>query len=293
MKPSRSPGRFDHVVVTGLSGAGKTVVLRSLEDLGYFCVDNLPLELLPSLVQRYQRWGRRLSRVAVGVDVRTAPPGGALARSLERFKKDDPSARVLFLDADSPTLLRRFSETRRRHPLSGTVSEGIRRERVLLTPVKFLADKVVDTSRLSPGEMREVLVKELGLLHPKGMSVTLTSFGYKHGIPADVDLMWDVRFLPNPNWVPHLRSLDGRRPAVARYVLENPLTRSFLEKLKDIMALLMKGFIREGKSYLTIGIGCTGGRHRSVAITESLARHMRRQPGTEVRVIHRDVGKKA
>jgi RNase adapter protein RapZ len=289
----RPAGEFDRVVVTGLSGAGKTVVLRTLEDLGYFCVDNLPPELLPPMVQLYRRRGRKLSRVAVGVDVRTAIPGGDLARSLKRFRREDRNTRILFLDADNATLLRRFSETRRRHPLSGTVLSGIRQERAMLKGVKALADRVIDTSRLSPTEVREVLLKSLSLAHGRGMSVTVMSFGYKHGLPAEADLVWDVRFLPNPNWVEHLRPLDGRRQPVARYVLGNPLTRAFLDKTEDLLTLLLDGFAREGKSYLTIAVGCTGGRHRSVAIAEALSRFVRRRRGVEVRVTHRDVDKRA
>jgi UPF0042 nucleotide-binding protein len=284
----RSAGEFDRVVVTGLSGAGKTVVLHVLEDLGYFCVDNLPLELLPSLIRLYGRRGRRLARVAVGVDVRTGFPPGGLALSLQKFKAEDPEAGILFLDTDNATLLRRFSETRRRHPLSGTVSDGIRRERTILRGVKDLADRVIDTSRLSPSEVKEVVIRTLGLRPLKGLSVTVMSFGYKHGLPLESDLVWDVRLLPNPNWIPRLRPLDGRSPAVARYVMGQPLTKAFLEKVQDLLPLLLDGFTREGRSYLTVAVGCTGGRHRSVAVTEALARFIRRQRGVDVRVVHRD-----
>ena len=284
-------GEFDRVVVTGLSGAGKTVALRALEDVGYFCVDNLPLELLPSLIQLYRRWGRSLSKIAVGVDVRAGLPAGGLARSLERLKKEDPRARVLFLDSDNATLQRRFSETRRRHPLSGTVYAGIRRERAALREVKALADRIIDTSRLTPGEVKEVAVKALGLRHPRGMSVSVMSFGYKYGVPMDSDMVLDVRFLPNPNWVPRLRRLDGRRAPVARYVMNNPLTGKFLSKVKGLLSLLLDAFAREGKSYLTIAVGCTGGRHRSVAIAEALARFIQSRRRGEARVIHRDVAR--
>jgi len=277
------------VVVTGLSGAGKTLALRALEDVGYFCVDNLPLDLLPNLLALYRRWGRRLARVAVGVDVRTGLPKGGLARSLERFKAEDPDARILFLDADNATLLRRFSETRRRHPLSGPVSQGIRRERVSLRKVKAQVDRVIDTSHLNPAEVKEVVIRALDLHHPRGMLVTVMSFGYKHGLPMHADLVWDVRFLPNPNWVSRLRRLDGRKPAVARYVLNSPLTKAFLEKEKDLLSLLLDAFAREGKSYLTIAVGCTGGRHRSVAIAEAVARFIRSRRRGEVRIVHRDL----
>jgi UPF0042 nucleotide-binding protein len=173
------------------------------------------------------------------------------------------------------------------------VPAGIRRERFLLREVKGLADKVLDTSRLTPGEVKEVIVQTLGLRHPKGMSVAVTSFGYKHGMPTDADLVWDVRFLPNPNWVAELRPLDGRKPAVAQYVLKNPLTKAFLSKIEDLLDLLLDAYAREGKSYLTIAVGCTGGRHRSVAIAESLAHTIRARGKSvgNVRVSHRDLGK--
>ncbi len=291
MTKNSTAGEFDRVVVTGLSGAGKTVALRALEDVGYFCVDNLPLELLPSLIQLYRRWGRSLSRIAVGVDVRAGLPAGGLARSLERLKKEDPFARVLYLDSDNATLLRRFSETRRRHPLSGGVAAGIRRERTALREVKDLADKIIDTSRLTPAEVKEVAVKTLGLHHQRGMSVSVMSFGYKYGVPMDADMVFDVRFLPNPNWVPRLRRLDGRRAPVSRYVMRSPLTGEFLAKVKDLLSLLLDAFAREGKSYLTIAVGCTGGRHRSVAIAEALARFVRSRKRGDARVIHRDVSR--
>jgi UPF0042 nucleotide-binding protein len=277
------------VVVTGLSGAGKTTALRALEDVGYFCVDNLPLELLPSLVQLYHRRGRRLSRIAVGVDVRAGFSSADLARSLERFKKDDPGARILFLEADNATLFRRFSETRRRHPLSASVPDGIRRERSILKAVKVLADDVIDTSRLPPGEVKDVISRALGLHHSQKMSVRIMSFGYKYGLPLDADIVWDVRFLPNPNWVPELRAFDGRRRAVARYVADSPLFAPFIAQAKDMLTLLLDAFTREGKSYLTVAVGCTGGRHRSVAVAEVLSKFVAARRTEETRVVHREL----
>lgn len=286
---SITPADFDCVVVTGLSGAGKSVTLRALEDLGYFCVDNLPLQLLPSLIQLYRRWGQPLTRIAVGVDVRTGMPAGELHRSLERMRRDGIPFRVLFVDSDNTTLLRRFSETRRRHPLSGSVASGIRRERRILREIKGAADKIIDTSPLTPTEVKELVVKTLGLRHPRGMAVVVESFGYKHGVPMDADLVWDVRFLPNPNWVSHLRHLTGQNPAVSRYVLRNPMARRFMPKLQEMLAFLMERFAQEGKSYLTVAVGCTGGRHRSVAIAQALAAFVKKQNRFDVRLQHRDM----
>jgi RNase adapter protein RapZ len=277
---------IDCVVVSGLSGAGKTLALRALEDLGYFCVDNFPLHLLSPLIAYYRDMGQHLTKIAIGVDVRTGTLG--LRQSLLKLQKQGVHSRVLFLDCDDDTLLRRFSETRRRHPLSGSVLSGIRKERRSLDEVKTIADKIIDTSRLTPTEMKEVVVRTLGLQHPRGMAVVLTSFGYKHGIPLDADLVWDVRFLPNPNYVRHLHSLTGRHKAVSSYVLRNPVARKFMDSLTQMLEFLLDQFSQEGKSYLTVAIGCTGGRHRSVAIAEALADYVRKRKRFDVRVMHRD-----
>ncbi|HMU96530.1 MAG TPA: RNase adapter RapZ [Elusimicrobiota bacterium] len=288
----RSTARgMDCVVVTGLSGAGKTSALRALEDMGYFCVDNLPLPLLPSLLRLYRTWGHRLTRIAVGVDVRTGLPARVFRRSLADLRKEGIVPRVVFMDADNTTLFRRFSETRRRHPLGGTVSNGIRRERRILHDVMAEADKIIDSSHLTPGEVKEMVLKTLNIRHPRGMAVVVTSFGYKHGVPLDADVVWDVRFLPNPNYVPRLRPLTGESPAVSKFVLENPMTKKFLGLLDPLQEFLLDRFAQEGKSYVTLAVGCTGGRHRSVAIAENLAARVRRQGRFEVRVHHRDAAK--
>jgi UPF0042 nucleotide-binding protein len=281
------------VVVTGLSGAGKSATLHALEDLGYFCVDNLPLQLLPSLTGFYRRFGQRLSRIAVGVDTRTRLPAREIQASLVRIRREGFRTRVLFLDSDNGTLLRRFSETRRRHPLSGSVERGIAEERRRLREVKGVADKIIDTSRLTPSEVKEVVAKNLGLSHPEGMAVTVASFGYKYGLPLDADLVWDVRFLPNPNYVPALRQRTGLDAPVSRFVLRHPQAQRFLGHMRPLLDFLLDGYSREGKSYLTIAVGCTGGRHRSVAIAEALAAHVRRQGRTDVRVRHRDAGRRS
>lgn len=282
---------FECVVVTGLSGAGKSTVLRALEDLGFFCVDNLPLQLLPSLLQLYRQWGQPLHRVAVGVDVRTGRPARDLVRSLEDLSHEGFHTRVLFVDADLDTLFRRYSETRRRHPLGRTVREGIRREQKLLAQVQERADKLIDTSRLTPTEVKELVLKTLGLQHARGMGVLVVSFGYKYGLPLDADIVWDVRFLPNPNYSARLRPRTGQDPKVARYVFAQKSSVLFMNDLTRMMNFLLQRFSSEGKSYLTVAIGCTGGRHRSVAVAERLAQAIRQEGTFDVRVQHRDAGR--
>ncbi|MGQ0644273.1 MAG: RNase adapter RapZ, partial [Elusimicrobiota bacterium] len=241
-RPARRAPLLECVVVTGLSGAGKSMALRALEDLGYFCVDNFPLELLSALMGYYRHMGQRLSRVAVGVDVRTGTVN--FTESIQRLRRHGVRPRILFLDCGNDTLIRRFSETRRRHPLSGSVPSGIRKERRRLKEIKALADKILDTSRLTPTEMKEMVARTLGLRHPRGMAVMVTSFGYKHGLPLDADMVWDARFLPNPNYVPRLHALTGEHPAVSRYVLGNPLARRFMAYLGDTMDFLAQQFAR-------------------------------------------------
>jgi UPF0042 nucleotide-binding protein len=279
---------MDCVVVTGLSGAGKTTALRALEDMGYFCVDNLPLPLLPRLIELYRDWGQALTKIAVGVDVRTGLPARVFRKSIGDMTRQNIAPRVLFMNADNVTLQRRYSETRRRHPLSGSVANGIRRERRILHDVAALADKTIDTSHLAPPEVKEMVLKTLGLRHPRGMAVVVESFGYKHGVPMDADVVWDVRFLPNPNYVANLRPLTGLSPLVSRYVMENPLTKRFLEHLAPLQDFLLDRFAQEGKSYLTLAVGCTGGRHRSVAVAEALAKIIRENGRFDVRIHHRD-----
>ena len=292
MPAASSPQKLSEcIVVSGLSGAGKSSALRALEDMGYFCVDNLPLSLLPSLVKLYHTWGHRLTRVAVGVDVRTGLPGKVFEKSLSDLRRDGIRPRVLFMDADDTTLLRRFSETRRRHPLSGSVIKGIARERKFLRDVKSRADKVIDSSHLTPPEVKEIVLNTLGLQHPKGLAVLVMSFGYKQGVPLDADLVLDVRFLPNPNYVNRLRPLTGQNPAVSRFVMGNPATKKFMALLTPLMEFLLSGFEQEGKSYLTVAIGCTGGRHRSVAIAEALGQFIRQKKKFEIRVFHRDASR--
>jgi UPF0042 nucleotide-binding protein len=293
-KPSAgksSASNLECVVVTGLSGAGKSLALRALEDLGYFCTDNFPLYLLPTLIGYYRQIGQKITRIAVGVDVRTGTHG--FQEALKKLQRQGVSSKVVFLESDNNTLLRRFSETRRRHPLSGSVISGIQKERRRLNEIKSLADKIIDTSRMTPTEMKEVVGRTLGLRHPQGMALVFMSFGYKYGIPLDADLVWDVRFLPNPNYIPRLHHLTGKQKAVSNFVLKNPDTRRFLDGLTPLLNFLVDRFAREGKSYLTVAVGCTGGKHRSVAITEALADFIRKKKDFDVRVVHRDIDRRA
>lgn len=290
------------VVVTGLSGAGKTTVLHTLEDLGYFCVDNLPTVLAPQAVKACEEGG--MTRVALGMDVRVraflASTGKVLAELSDDSKRD---VHVVFLDASDETLLRRFSESRRPHPMSSgsegregaiAVLDGVRLERERLAPLRAGATVVFDTTHLSVHELRRAIIAQLGP-SAEGASRMLTrivSFGFKYGMPADADVVLDVRFLDNPYFVPHLKQLPGTDPKVAEFVLALPEARTFLEKTRDLLMFMMPKFEREGKSYLTIAIGCTGGRHRSVVLTEALAGELARGTAKPiVTIVHRDVAR--
>jgi len=285
-------GTLQCVVVTGMSGAGKSIALHSLEDFGFFCVDNLPLQLLIPLMALYHRWGYHLSKIAVGADIRTGVPLSELLPSLRALRKQGFPFGVVFFDADNGTLIRRFSETRRRHPLGTSVIAGIRKERKHLQSVKSFADHIVDTSNMTPTEMKEVLLKTLEIRHPRGTAVAVTSFGYRYGIPQDADMVFDVRFLPNPNYVPSLHHLTGKNQNVASYIFRTVEARTFMRHAMEMMDFLIPCYVREGKSYLTVAVGCTGGRHRSVAVAESLAKALKgRSKSLDVRVIHRDMEK--
>ena len=274
------------VVVTGLSGSGKSWVNKCLEDMGYFCVDNLPLDLLEPLID--QVTGKKL--VGIILDVRNPDFAQRFPEILARLRVRVPGARLLFLDASEESLIRRFSETRRPHPLSGRSSllEALRREREMLGEVRGVADVVVDTSAMTVHELRSFLQKTFeGAPESAGMIISATSFGYKFGTPHDVDLLFDVRFLANPHFVPELKGKTGMDPAVAAYIETDPETPAFLERLVQFLDYLLPRFENEGKSYVSIGIGCTGGKHRSVYVAEQLSR-MLQDRGYPVRVSHRD-----
>jgi RNase adapter protein RapZ len=281
------------VVLTGLSGSGKSQAIRALEDLGYFCVDNLPVTLLPMLAELTLRAGTEISRAAVVVDVREGKllkefPG--IYRRLKGRKGLNPV--LIFLEAAEPTLVRRFSETRRPHPLAPDRSaiEGIREERAAMRTIRQLADHVVDTSEMTVHELRHVFTGvAAGTTPGTQLVVTILSFGFKHGIPVDSDLLFDVRFLPNPHFVPALRPHTGRDREVMRYLNRSQATHQFLKHTLNLLKFLVPQYVSEGKTYLTVGIGCTGGRHRSVAIAEALKKGLSGIPRVRLRVKHRDI----
>jgi UPF0042 nucleotide-binding protein len=279
------------IVLTGLSGSGKSQAIRALEDLGYFCVDNLPTMLIPTLAKLSLRGGS-IDRVAIVVDVREKNLLSSFPKIFRRLQKMPRLTPVLiFLEASHDTLVRRFSETRRPHPLAHdrSVTEGIRDERTRMQPIRRLADEIVDTSDMTVHELRQFF---MALSRGRGRSslvLTLLSFGYKHGLPSDADLAFDVRCLPNPHFVPALRRRTGRDRAVVAFMERDTASREFIDRLEDYVRYVVPHYIAEGKAYLTIAIGCTGGRHRSVMIAERLKRALVSVPGVAVRVRHRDI----
>ena len=273
------------VIATGLSGSGKSYVNKCLEDMGYFCVDNLPLELVEPLLSRVSA-----PRVGVILDVRNPNFAARFPEILARLRQRVPGTRLLFLDASEEALIRRFSETRRPHPLSGDRSllQSLRSERAMLEEVRSVADVVVDTSEMTVHELRSFIQKTfVGDPSRARMVVSATSFGYKFGVPHDVDLLFDVRFLANPHFVPELKPKTGSDPAVAAYIEKDPETGRFLARLGEFLDYLLPLYEREQKSYLSLGVGCTGGRHRSVYVAERVAA-MLKERGYPVRVSHRD-----
>jgi UPF0042 nucleotide-binding protein len=284
---------LDITIVTGMSGAGRSTAADVLEDLGYFVIDNLP----PALMAKVAELGRgedAPDRYVLGVDVRSGAFVEDLEAALRELRSMGASTRVVFLDANDDVLVRRYEATRRKHPFfdGERVSASIARERTLLEELKGRADIVIDTSELNVHELRDRLVHLFGGSQDDvtGLRVSVVSFGYKHGLPIDVDLVFDCRFLPNPHWVDELRPLTGDDEAVVAYVLEQPETASFLEQLRSMLAMLLPAYVREGKSYLSIGIGCTGGRHRSVVIASAVAGILE-ELGFPAVVQHRDVGR--
>lgn len=278
------------VIVTGLSGAGKTSALKVLEDLGYEAVDNLPLSLVASLV----RPGEGLSRpLAVGIDIRTRDFGiGPVRAVIDRLMAESGlDVRLVFLDCDDDVLTRRFTETRRRHPLAADrpLLDGIAHERALVSPLKSRADVVIDTSNLQPGEFKRALDGYFGFEGNRGLVVFVTSFAYRAGLPREADLVFDCRFLNNPHYVPELKEQTGQDQGVAEYVAADPVFSAFFESTTNLLAPLLPRFTAEGKSYLTIAIGCTGGRHRSVFVAERLAAWLN-ETGVRVELRHRELG---
>jgi UPF0042 nucleotide-binding protein len=285
--PSASPG---FLIITGLSGAGRSEAAHCLEDLGYFVVDNLPPELLEKMAELASRPGGP-ARVAIVVDARGGVFFGELSKALEELDTQRIEYRILYLDASDEDLVNRYETTRRRHPLAPAdrVVEGIRKERLMMESLRGEADLIVDTSGLTPHELRDRIREAFAEAPPEaGLKVSLISFGFKFGAPRDADMVLDVRFLPNPHWVDDLRPLPGTDPAVRAYVEGRDEYARFVERLEALLDVLVPGFVREGKAYLTIAVGCTGGRHRSVVVSEDLGRWFRAR-GLPVAVEHRDL----
>ena len=294
-KPTRShrPESPELVIITGMSGSGKGTVLKCLEDLGYYSVDNLPIELIPKFAE-LTKGSPQIAHAALVVDIREG-------QGLQRFPKFYAQIRrrvhttLLFLEADDEALMRRFSETRRPHPLGThrSVARSIRAERQLLAPIRELADHVVNTSKFTVYELRDAIAEKFhGDREPSKIMICVTSFGYRNGVPADSDLVFDVRFLPNPNYIPQFKKLSGRHPSVARYIRSFPQTTEFVQRISDLLVYLLPHYIREGKSYLTIAFGCTGGQHRSVMMADEIRRRLARA-GFKVKATHRDIVKSA
>jgi UPF0042 nucleotide-binding protein len=275
----------EFLIITGLSGAGRSTAAATFEDLGWFVIDNLPPALIPKVAELVSK-GSETEKVALVVW--SSPFLEDLLPAVDQLRETAP-VKILFLEASDEVLVRRYEGTRRRHPLPAEgMVEAIERERELLDPVKAQADVVVDTSDLNVHQLRDRLIDLFAGAEPPTMQTSVVSFGYKHGIPLDVDLVLDCRFLPNPHWVDELRPLTGLEEPVREYVLSQPETGEFLEKMDDLFRLLLPAYVNEGKSYLTIAVGCTGGRHRSVVLAQELARLMQEQ-GFNPIVNHRDV----
>jgi UPF0042 nucleotide-binding protein len=291
---SRPKGIDDFVVITGLSGAGKSQAMATFEDAGYFCVDNLPPEMIASLSELFQHEGSKVERAAVVCDVRGGAYFEDLARVLEELNEQGLPHRVLFLGAAEPILIDRFKETRRRHPLAngGRVTVGIRREQELLDPLRERADVVIDTSDLSAARLRKVVADKMLPHGSRGkLAVTWLTFGFKHGSPRDADLLFDVRFLPNPHYEEDLRWKTGLDAEVRDYVESSEGIDEFYARLEPLLDYLLDAYEKEGKAHLTVGIGCTGGRHRSVVIAEHLGRLYENRGEYLIDVVHRDIDK--
>ena len=281
------------VIITGLSGSGKSTAIRALEDLGFFCIDNLPPILLPKFIELCEASSGEITRVAVVMDVRERAFLKEYPDIFKELKDKGQDIKILFLESSDEMLIRRFKETRRQHPLAEkeTLSEGIRKERAQLSDLRMLASEIIDTSNLSIHQLRSIITQLFHTISDKRkMTIVLTSFGYKFGIPHDADLVMDVRFLPNPFFVSELRNLSGNDDEVYHYVMNNPDAKSFQKKFFDLISFLMPCYEKEGKTYLTIGVGCTGGTHRSVAVINSLEKLLSKKKYL-ARVIHRDLGK--
>ncbi len=290
-RSERKRGSRQLVILTGLSGSGKGSVLNTFEDLGFYCVDNLPVALIPTFGELYEEGRGEVGRAALLVDAREGEQIEKLPGIYRKLASEHP-AQLVFVEASDEALLRRFSETRRPHPLSqgDTVIQGIRKERRRMAPIRRLADVVIDTTKFTVHDLRQFVIDRFQNAGRRPLLVSVVSFGFRYGIPADADLVFDVRFLPNPHFVPRLRPFSGKDPRVARYIRSFPQTGEFLRRIESLLAYLIPHYIREGKSYLTVALGCTGGRHRSVALAEVIRRALQRK-GYAAKVVHRDLDK--
>ena len=284
-------GRAQLVIITGLSGSGKATVLKALEDLGYYAVDNLPIGLLQKFAE-LTKDSAHVRRAALVIDIREGHSLKQFPAIYKRLRQRIP-ATLVFLEADDSTLMRRFSETRRPHPLgtAESVARNIQAEREQLAPIRKVADHIINTAKFNVHELREVIEDKFrGGEEEPNIRIDITSFGYRFGVPADSDLVFDVRFLPNPNYIPQFKKLSGRHPSVARYIRSFPQTVEFMDRISELLVYLIPHYIREGKSYLTIAFGCTGGRHRSVMIAGEIRKRLA-HAGFKVKETHRDVNK--
>jgi UPF0042 nucleotide-binding protein len=290
-KPPRRGHRADIVILTGVSGAGKTTAAKVFEDLGYYCVDNLPPVLLPKIVEVVTEARGEGARVALGVDIRGKEFLPDLATVVDQLRGGRNTVHVLFLDAAEEALLRRFSETRRVHPLAARgAKEAIRKERVILSSVREMADAVIDTSQLTVHQLRDTLARRFRRDENGGLQVSVISFGYRYGVPVEADMVVDVRFLPNPNFIPALKRHTGLDRKVREFVLKSPVARSFLRRLSGMLHFLLPLYRKEGKAYFTLAVGCTGGRHRSVAVAVALGHFLGKEDEAVV-VVHRDLSR--
>ena len=279
------------VIITGLSGSGKGSVLKVFEDLGYYSVDNLPIGLIPKFAE-LTRDSASIRFAALVVDIREGQGLKRFPETYARIRREIPT-RLLFMEADDDTIVRRFSETRRPHPLGTdqSISKSIQQERKLLAPIRKLADLSINTSKFTVHELRDFIRQQfVGQRDEQKIMVYVTSFGYRHGVPPDADLVFDVRFLPNPNYIPRFKKLTGRHPSVARYIRSFPQTLEFVDRISDLLVYLLPHYIREGKSYLTIAFGCTGGHHRSVMMADQIRKNLA-DAGYRAKVTHRDMAK--
>src|SRR2546427_2915464 len=284
---------LDIIIITGLSGSGKSVAIRALEDNGFFCIDNLPVLLIPKFIDLCQGYQEGIQRIALGIDLREGRFFQSWPEVLAEVRAQGHRMQVLFFDAADEVLLRRFSETRRPHPLAGqgTIQEGITRERKALEGMRALADKIIDTSSFNVHELKREMEQHFSqILSPRKMTLFLTSFGYKYGIPLDTDMILDVRFLPNPFFVNDLRGKSGLDPEVQDFVMKREETRLYLDRLYSLLELTLPQYEREGKSSLTLALGCTGGRHRSVVLVEVLKKRLEDER-RHIHIKHRDIDK--